>query len=858
MRLLGAKRPGAVAGSDRLPGRVNYFVGSDPKHWRPDVPTYGRVRYQAVYPGIDLIYYGNQGQLEYDFVVAPGADPKLIRLGFDGLERVRIDEAGDLVLETGAGQVRQARPVVYQTIDGSRKTLEGRYVLKDGAVSFALAAYDPKETLVIDPVLSYSTYLGGSGPDEGRAIAVDSLGNVYVAGNNRGGGFPVTAGAFQTSVGPNDAPVFVSKFDANGALVYSTYLGGSSSFGSSGTSANAVAVDSSGNASVTGSTGSTSFPITPGAFQTTYGGGSLDAFVTKLNASGSALLYSTYLGTPDRDLGTGIALDTGGNAYVAATTDGTPGNLSDILVVKLNPAGSALVYDAVFGGTSDDRSTAIALDTAGNAYVTGSTFSSDFPTTQDALQPASGDSCSIGGFTCGDAFVSKINAAGNALLYSTYLGGSGGERGNGITLDSAGNIHLAGGTNSGETNFRPFPITPGALQTTYGGGIFDAFVARLNPNGALAYSTFLGGSREDQATGIAIGPSGHPYATGFTQSFNFPTANPVQATKGDSETFLFDAFVTKLDPGGAALVYSTYLGGSGDDSGADVVTDASGTAYVTGETNSPNFPTRNAFQPVRGGGALVDDAFVAKITDPVPATDADLSVSLADAPNPVRVGANLGYTATVSNHGPAAASRVTLTDSLPNGVTLVSASGCSGTGTLSCNLGSLASGASAAVTITVKPNAAGAIGNSVQVSASQSDPNAANNTATAATTVQASADLRVTATDSPDPVTVGQNLSYKATVTNKGPSTASASKLTDTLPTSLTFVSAKTTKGSCSRSGRTVTCNLGSLAKDAKAAVTIVVKPKTKGTISNTIKVASGVADPVSSNNTAKPSTTVQ
>lgn len=752
MQLLGANPATQVTGQELLPGTSNYFVGNDPSKWRKDVPTYAKVQYDDVYPGIDLIYYGNQQQLEYDFIVAPGADPKAIRLDFAGADKVEVDTQGDLVLHTIVGQIRQQKPFVYQEVNGVKQPVVGRYVVRDFQssaqptasclrpicnIGFEVASYDVTKPLVIDPILSYSTYLGGSGPDEGRAIAIDADGSVYVTGDNVGGEFPITVGAFQTTVGPLDDPIFVTKFDATGSLVYSTYLGGSFSFGSMGDSAYAIAVDTVGNVTVVGSTGLSTFPTTPGAFQTTYGGGPLDAFITKLNATGSALLYSTYLGTPDRDLATGIALDPSGNAYVAATTEGTADISSDILVVKLNPSGSALVYDAVFGGSGIDSSTAIVVDAAGNVYVAGSTFSSDFPTTPNAFQPTSGGGCSITADSCGDAFVSKINAAGNTLLYSTYLGGSGGERGNSIALDTAGNIYVTGGTNSSASRLRPFPISFEAVQTIYGGGLFDAFVVKLNASGSLAYSTFLGGNEEERGTSLVLDASNNAYVTGFTRSLNFPTVNAVQAAKGDSERIFYDAFVTKLNPSGSALVYSTYLGGSNTDGGNGIAVDDTGATYVTGYTNSSNFPTVNPFQSVLAGAIGASDAFVTKITDdaPIP-TVADLAISLVDSPDSVTAGQNLTYTLTVTNNGPANATGVTVTDALPIGVSFVSVSaGCSGSGTVTCNVGNLASGASMTITLVVQPTVAGGISNFVSVSGSETDSNTANNTAMAVTTI---------------------------------------------------------------------------------------------------------------------------
>ncbi len=608
MRLEGANARPQMVGLEELSGKSHYFLGNDPAAWRTNIPTYARVSYQEVYRGIDLVYYGNQGRLEFDFVVAPGADPGAIRLRFQGAVGLAIDAQGDLILATAGGDIRLHKPVVHQEVEGGRREIAGAYVLKEGdEVGVDVAVYDTGKPLIIDPVLSYSTYLGGRGADQGLGIAVDASGNAYVTGVTESVNFPTTAGAFQPTLrGFTD--VFVTKLNPTGsALVYSTYLGGSGSDFGSG-----IALDASGNAYVTGSTSSVNFPTTAGAFQTTLGGFT-DAFVTKLNPTGSALVYSTYLGgSGGDDVGNGIAVDASGNAYVRGATESANfpttagafqttfgGGAEDVFVTKLNPTGSALVYSTYLGGSGQDCGFGIAVDASGNAYVTGFTESANFPTTAGAFQTT------YGGFT--DAFVTKLNPTGSALVYSTYLGGSGFDSGNGIAVDASGNAYVTGDTRS----FSDFPTTAGAFQTTFGGGADDVFVTKLNPTGsALVYSTFLGGSGNEEGQGIAVDASGNAYVTGETRSPNFPTtAGAFQTTLGGGAST--DAFVTKLNPTGSALVYSTYLGGSGGDGGFGIALDASGNAYVTGFTESANFPTTaGAFQTTLGGDA---DAFMAKI-----------------------------------------------------------------------------------------------------------------------------------------------------------------------------------------------------------------------------------------------------
>jgi len=581
LKLIGANPKPEVRGVEELPGKSNYFIGNDPSKWRTNVPNYAKVEYRDVYRGINLVHYGNGGQLEHDFVVSPGADPSVIRFAIEGADKMELDAQGDLVLHAGGGEARLRKPVVFQQVDGGRQEVRGGYVVRPGSqsairdlsrrsrepqseIAFQVGSYDPTRPLVIDPVLVYSTYFTA-----GQAIAVDSSGNAYVCGGDT-----------------------VKKINPDGsALVYSTVIGGASCGG--------IAVDGAGSAYVTGYTTSTNFP-TVSPLQDTYGG-AYDAFVAKLNAAGSALVYSTYLGGSDEDHGRSIAVDSSGNAYVTGQTSSTnfptvgslqaanSGN-SDAFVAKLNAAGSALVYSTYLGGSSSDWGTGIAGDSSGNVYITGYTYSTNFPT-------ASPLQATKVGFD-NDAFVAKLNAAGSALVYSTYLGGNGSDFAQGIAVDGAGNAYVTGLT--GSTNF---PAV-GPLQATNSGGL-DAFVAKLNAAGsALVYSTYLGGSGEDGGYRIAVDASGNVYITGYTYSPNFPTASALQATmRGNS-----DAFVAKLDAAGSALVYSTYLGGSSYDYGYGIAVDASGSAYVTGNTSSANFPT---VSPLQASGGW----FVAKIAE---------------------------------------------------------------------------------------------------------------------------------------------------------------------------------------------------------------------------------------------------
>ena len=613
MKLLGANRMATFHGVGEMPGKVNYFLGNDPKKWRTNLPTFERVEYKEVYPGIDLIYRGNHRQLEYDFVVGQGADPGNIELQFQGAENTEVDRRGDLLIRLAGTTVRQPRPVVYQKIAGTRHNLHGAYVMsgKD-RVRFRLARYDRTHALIIDPKLSYSTFLGGSDEDRGLAITVDTLGNVYVTGGTASTDFPITSNAPEPGFSGGIEDTFVTKLNPSGsALLYSTYVGGSGTDFGLG-----IAVDSAGNAYVTGYTDSTDFPATAGAFQTSSAGGFGDAFVYKLNASGSALVYSTYVGGSQSDEGREIAVDRSGSAYISGQTLSSDfpvthgalqtsfGGVEDATVFKLNASGSALVYSTYLGGSSDDAARGIAVDSAGNAFVTGFTESTDFPTTPGALQETFG-----GEF---DAFVSKLNPTGSALVYSSYLGGSSGDSSTGIAIDATGNAYVVGQTVSTD-----FPTTSGALQTT-ADGTNEGFISKLDTTGShLGYSTYLGGTGGyTQADSIAVDAVGNAYVTGVTFSAHFPV------TLGAFQTNYAgcgDAFLSRVNAGGSMLLYSTYLGGSGvpdceeDEEGEGVAVDNAGNAYLTGPTESTNFPTTpGAFQTAFGGG--FSDAFVSKFS----------------------------------------------------------------------------------------------------------------------------------------------------------------------------------------------------------------------------------------------------
>ena len=577
--------PSQGAGEDQLPGHVNYYVGNDRAKWYPNVHTYAKVRYPGVYPGIDILYYGNQGSLEYDFIVSPGADPGVITLAFTGAA-VNIEKNGDLVFATAGGSLSMLRPYIYQDINGARRAVEGSYVKRaDGRIGFVVGPYDSDRPLVIDPVLLYSTYLGGIGADGALAIAVDQSGNAYITG--------------QTISAGGDYDAFVAKIDASGSsLQYVSYFAGSGEDYGTG-----IAVDASGTAYVAGRTRSSNFVTTSGAFQTSYNGDG-DAFVTKFRSDG-LLLYSTYLGGSGFDAAYAIAIDASGNAYVTGHfyTSNFPTTLGayqtatngayDAFVAKLNPSGSALVYSTYLGGNGDDGGLGIAVDSLGNAHVTGSTNSNTFPVLNAVQGTFGGDY---------DAFVTKLRPDGSALIYSTYLGGSLREFGRGIAVDSLSNAYIAGQTSSSN-----FPTTSGAHQTTHGGE-YDAFAVKINPSGStFVYSTYLGGPKTDAANAIAVDSAGNAYVTGNNYEGEFPLKDELQSVY---HAYSFEGVLAKFAPDGA-LMYSTYLGGASNDVALGIAVDLLGRAYIAGSTQSTDFPiTPGTLQASNGGWY---DSFVVKI-----------------------------------------------------------------------------------------------------------------------------------------------------------------------------------------------------------------------------------------------------
>jgi len=627
MKMMGANRDPELLGEEKMSGKVNYFRGRELAGWTRDVATYARVKYRQVYPGVDMVYYGKQQQLEYDFIVAPNRDPRMIRFKLSGARGLMMDKTGALVIETAAGQIRQQPPVAYQEIDGRRQLVVAAYVLKNKReVGFKIGDYDQTRTLVIDPVIDYSTYLGGTGQEEANDIALDHKGNICVTGWTSSVNFPVENPIKGSLNGTVDA--FISVIDPSlgvNSLVSSTYWGQGTGAGNS--EGRAIAIDSDNHVLVAGITTAPNFPTTIGSLQPIFQPFSgTNGFLSKFDLTTGSLLYSTYLMGNNVDEAADLAVDSNNSVYIAGRTASTnfpitPGNafqlsnagIFDGFVMKLDPVRSTyyLRYSTYLGGYSDDGASNIAVDPNGHVYLTGSTQSVNLPATllDEGFPVIGAYQGKNGGGT--DSFLAKIDPlefGANSLLYSTYLGGNGQENATvqlgGIALDPTvpSQVYVTGTTNSTD-----FPLRF-ELDGIPGG--YDVFVTKfdtsLSGDDSLIFSTYLGGSGRDFGTDIAVDDSGRVFVAGGTESNNFPRVC------GFADAPSWDGFITILEWGGSAIQFSTYLGGDSIDQINAIAVDASGTAYVTGRTYSSNYPIMNAFQPLSAGFA--GDAFVTKIT----------------------------------------------------------------------------------------------------------------------------------------------------------------------------------------------------------------------------------------------------
>ncbi len=772
MKLVGATSPAEPAGEIQLPGKSNYFIGNDPANWHRDIPQFARVRYRNVYPGIDVVYYGNRGRLEYDFEVEPGSDPTQVALRFRGSDSahgLKIDSHGDLVLAAGGSDLRLQAPRVYQKVGAEERPVAGRFELRGQArdeVGFQIGTYDRSRTLIIDPVLIYSTYLGGSGneacsviapitvagiaspPPGCPAITVDAASNAYVAGSTTSTNFPATTGEYQPDLAAGaTANVFIAKFSPTGSLLFATYLGGDGTDFTAG-----VAVDAGFDILVAGTTNSSNFPTTNGAtnaaFQTKPLTSGNHVFVSKLDPTGKILLYSTYLSGSGIDIASGLAVDqSGSNAYVTGTTTSTevatgfpstlgayqttPRAANQFFFTKVDPntSGSgSVLYSTYFGGSSPSTGLVlgggIAVDSNSNAYITGGTNFTDMP----LLNAYQG--LNEGGF---DAFVAKINPSGVTgaqLLYSTYLGGSGDDVGFGVAVDSSPDAYITGWTNS--TDFNAGTTGTTALQVANGGGT-DAFLAKIGIpctgtgcvtfDVPLTYFSYLGGAGTDVGTSVTVDNSAGARVIGWTNSPNFPiVGSPVQSTFGGGTS---DAFFATMDtaatcspivtPTCVATSSTSYFGGIGTDFGTGVALDLQGSSYLAGETASASgFPLKNPYEGALSGPT---DAFASKFA---PVLNLTMLPPVA-TPLVVGIGSQVSFAYTITNNGEFT-NGVTFVDYLPTaGATFVSATASPGTcgsptnQTVLCNIGTLNAAATATVTVILTPVAPTLAGGTVSL-----------------------------------------------------------------------------------------------------------------------------------------------
>jgi len=752
LQLMGSNSNPQIVGAEKLTSSSNYLLGNVPRRWHSHIPQYSQVRYRRIYPGTDLIYYGRQQHLEYDFVVSPGADPSRIQFQVRGASQLTLEDSGDLLLHVNGGNVRLHAPRVYQPLGSHQKLIAGNFrLLNRDTVGFDIGKYDRARALVIDPQLSYSTYLGGTGTESNPKVAVDSSSNIYVTGSTTSTDFPLQRPFQGTRKGAQN--IFISKLNAAGtALIHSTYLGGTGSDTNAG-----MAVDLNGRVFVVGSTTSTDFPTTSNAFQPALppgAAGPSHVFASWLKADGSGLLYSTYLAGTSTDVASGMAFGSVGRIFVTGLTQSTnfpttagvlqPSNAAGLSVffaskLDMTQSGAAsLLYSTYLGGSSAGGVAVgggIAVDSGANAYVTGGTSYTNFPVV-NALQPTL-----KGGI---DAFVTKLGPAAAAPpLYSTFLGGSGDDIGNAIVVDTSGNAYIAGSTTSGD-----FPVAGTApFQSSSSGGT-DAFLTKVSSNGtSLVYSTYLGGSAADTALALTVNAGQDVVVAGSTQSSNFKTTNSIQGFGGST-----DAFVARFNTTGQAE-YSSFLGGSADDRGTGVALNSSGSVFVAGDTSSANFPLVHPFQGTKNGAT---NAFVSEL---VPLLNLGMTATVS--PNPVGVGNPASFAFVIKNNSTETATGVTFTDTLPtNGgkfiTALPSQGACappSGTPlTLNCNVGSIAPSATATVTVQLSAATAGQI---------TTTGTAGTATASATTTVT---DFTLAVNPASVTVAAGQAASYTVTV----------------------------------------------------------------------------------------------
>jgi PKD repeat protein len=616
--------PAVVRGGDELQGKANFLIGNDRDTWITDVPLFSSIKYENLYPGVDLVYHGGVGSLKKEFVLQAGADPSDIRMQYSGQDGLALDENGALLITTAAGTLFESAPYCYQVVDGQEIAVPCGFILgEEGNVSFTVGAYDPTLPLIIDPVYYFSTYLGGTQDDRGTGVGMDDIGNVYVVGSTQSTQFPLAnAPTYQEHLN-GSWDIFASKFSPDGSvLIYSTYIGGNKSDMAGGMVVN----NATGEVTFTGSTTSVNYPNI--GFLDPYGGNT-DAIITRLNAAGDDISWSRIINGNKTDIGTGI--DTDGYlygdivvvGYTSSTTSagwfsGSLNGATDGFVVEVNNAGTWLA-GRYLGGTNYDYAYGVAVEQVSpwDIWVTGSTKSLNFPTSAGAFRNTNSGAS--------DVFITRL-LWDLSLGDSTYLGGSSNDVGMGIDLDPNFYPYVTGYTESPISPINLFPVKPNpqAFQTSFGGGQWDAFVTKMERNlSFMNYSTYLGGSDDDQAYGIAVDDNGTAFITGWTMSTNFPTKYPTQATKGEGFR-IPDAFITQMNQTGTGLLFSTYLGGTYYDEGDAIAISPDGlNITVTGYTESINFPIMNAYQPYLAGFPAVrfTDAFVTKYLKLVPVID---------------------------------------------------------------------------------------------------------------------------------------------------------------------------------------------------------------------------------------------
>lgn len=866
----GAPRPTSAAAAA---AHASYFIGNDAARWHSQVATYTQVSLGEVWPGIAVDLAAHGDNVEKIFTVAPYASVSDIRLRIDGADGVSLAGDGSLALSTGIGTVALTAPIAWQEKNGARHAIDVAYALHDREYGFVLGDHDPSLPVVIDPLLQ-STYLGGAAADHPLAMAIHpGTGEVYVAGRSLSAVFPGTAGGAQPAFAGGTADAFVARLSADlTTLLQATYLGGNANQ----EQAQSLLIHPlTGEVYVAGETFSNNFPGTVGGAQAAYGGGLRDAFVARLSADLTTLLQASYLGGADQDGGYSIAHHpVSGEIYVAGLTDSLnfpataggaqPTNSSTLgsqeaFVARLNPALTVLNQSTYYGSFANEEvSNSLAVHPAtGEVYIAGQTdFAAPLPGTAGGAQATFGG----GG---ADFFIVRFSADLATIAQATFLGGSDTDGmgtytfGDGVGRSLAihattGDIYVAGFTGSAN-----FPGTAGGAQTARA-GMVDAFIARLNANlTTLTQATYLGGLNGDSINSLLVHPlNGEVYVAGTTAFSGFPASAGGAAAFGGGVN---DGFVARLNAGLTALNQSTYFGGSGDEAaGAGLaVNTASGDVYLLGRTPSVNIPAAaGGAQAANGGG---QDAFVARITADLQAAPvaADLAIALTAAPDLVFVGGTLTYTGAVTNNGPATATGITLTDTLPVGVTLVSATAsqgsCSGTTTIACNLGTLANGANATVTIVVTPNVVGAVANTASVAGATTDGATGNNTATVNTMVAAaSADLVLRIDASADPVGVNGELTYAVTVTNNGPADATGVTVSSNLSgTDFVVTAISPSQGSCSGT-TTAVCAFGAIARGGVATLDIRATPTRSGTLTLVASASGSEADANAADNSAQ------